>query len=372
MAYVPDPTDPTEPIGSVIAQSAAAEFRALKAYILAHVLGGNTSQLQNYIIGGDFDTNPWQRGTSFVSPGDGIYTADRWVVNTSTLGSGTFTVDKDADAPAIGDCGYLVSNCLRVTVTVPQTPLDPAMYAMIETMVEGFYFKWLAQKAAVLSFWHKHDIAGKYCIALSNFGNDEAFVAEYSQVTPGLWELAVIPIPASPSAGTWNYTNDIGLIVSFILGCGVNSQGAAGSWQNASNLFATVNQANLFASTNVFRIAGIQLEPGLTASQLQPRSHIQELEYCQRYYEKSSGTGTCFSADVTSGSSYLAEATYKQTKRVNPITIALVNIANVNFAAGVGTTTTGQEGFKETRVASATGPGGQFLSSWTAAAELHR
>ncbi len=33
MAYVPDPTDPTQPVESVLAQTAAAEFRALKAYI---------------------------------------------------------------------------------------------------------------------------------------------------------------------------------------------------------------------------------------------------------------------------------------------------------------------------------------------------
>lgn len=33
MAYISDPTDITQPIGSVIAQTAAAEFRALKAYI---------------------------------------------------------------------------------------------------------------------------------------------------------------------------------------------------------------------------------------------------------------------------------------------------------------------------------------------------
>jgi hypothetical protein len=33
MAYVPNPADPTQPVESVIAQTAAAEFRALKAYI---------------------------------------------------------------------------------------------------------------------------------------------------------------------------------------------------------------------------------------------------------------------------------------------------------------------------------------------------
>jgi len=34
---------------------------------------------RNAIIGGDFDTNPWQRGVgNFVGVADGVYTADRW------------------------------------------------------------------------------------------------------------------------------------------------------------------------------------------------------------------------------------------------------------------------------------------------------
>lgn len=33
MAYIPDPTDASQPVGTVKASTAAAEFRALKAYI---------------------------------------------------------------------------------------------------------------------------------------------------------------------------------------------------------------------------------------------------------------------------------------------------------------------------------------------------
>lgn len=40
MAYVPNPTDVTQPVESVLAQTAAAEFRALKAYIQTIVSGG--------------------------------------------------------------------------------------------------------------------------------------------------------------------------------------------------------------------------------------------------------------------------------------------------------------------------------------------
>lgn len=40
MAYIPDPTDSSQPVGSVKAQTAAAEFRALKAYLNGIVAGG--------------------------------------------------------------------------------------------------------------------------------------------------------------------------------------------------------------------------------------------------------------------------------------------------------------------------------------------
>jgi len=40
MAYTPDPTNPAQPVESVLAQTAAAEFRALKAYLQQIVSSG--------------------------------------------------------------------------------------------------------------------------------------------------------------------------------------------------------------------------------------------------------------------------------------------------------------------------------------------
>lgn len=40
MAYIPDPTDATQPVGTVFASTAAAEFRAIKAYLNSVVAGG--------------------------------------------------------------------------------------------------------------------------------------------------------------------------------------------------------------------------------------------------------------------------------------------------------------------------------------------
>lgn len=40
MAYIPDPTDASQPTGDVKAQTAAAEFRAIKAYLNGIVAAG--------------------------------------------------------------------------------------------------------------------------------------------------------------------------------------------------------------------------------------------------------------------------------------------------------------------------------------------
>lgn len=40
MAYTPNPTDATQPVGTVKAQTAAAEFRAIKAYLNGLVAAG--------------------------------------------------------------------------------------------------------------------------------------------------------------------------------------------------------------------------------------------------------------------------------------------------------------------------------------------
>src|SRR5258708_16104390 len=83
MAYIVDPTDPTQPTNDKGATQGAGELRALKAYIatLAGLgptgLGVNVFR-KNAIIGGDFDTNPWQRGNAFVGIGVNNVAADRW------------------------------------------------------------------------------------------------------------------------------------------------------------------------------------------------------------------------------------------------------------------------------------------------------
>lgn len=81
MVYVPNPTDATQPTDGNLAESATAEFRALKAYIQQNfaLAGTQNSVGKNLIIGGDISVNPFQRGITFTVVGAAKnYTMDRF------------------------------------------------------------------------------------------------------------------------------------------------------------------------------------------------------------------------------------------------------------------------------------------------------
>lgn len=299
MAYIVNPSDPTEPINSRGAAQGAEEFRALKG-LLQTLIGGSagfpiSSLKKNAIIGGDFDTNPWQRGKNFVGIASTAYSADRW----KHLKVGTMVEDvtQTLDAPAIGialknrTMDLFAQNCFQSNVTTAEAVLGAGDYSREVQFIEGYNFKIFARVPLVLSFWHKHTKVGTYCIAFRNSVADRSYVAEYAQVVSDVWEFESITIPASPSAGTWNYTTGIGLEVSFCKGSGATFQTPPNVW-TVGDFFASVNQVNsLDTIGNKFRLDIIQLELGSIPTKFERRSIQEELLLCQRYYWKTFNQG---------------------------------------------------------------------------------
>lgn len=384
MSYTPNPTDATNPTDLIAAGTAAAEFRALKAY-LQQVLGtggpgGFNTSSNNVIIGGDFDTNPWQRGVTFSTPIDDQTTADMWKCSINDLASAGFTVFQDADAPSVTLSGVFGTTCLGITVTTPITTLPADSYFAFKQPIEGYSFKYLMGQQSVISFWHKHTVAGTYYIALRNSGRDQVLTAPYTQNTGGAWEYATIEIPpTNPSVGTWNFTDGLGCTLLFCLAVGTGSQETnsanLGTWQTGggagTNYMAFSDQVNFLGTTgNGFAIALVQWQGGFAATRFAYRGAIQTLSDCLRYYEQdvNSGGGLLFNADVTSGTTYTANQQFLVTKRANP-TIVESNQAASNFAATIGSINAKTIGFSDGRAATGTGPG-FFHANWTADAEI--
>lgn len=282
MTYIVSPTDPTTPTNLQGATQGAEELRALKAYIQG--LGNISNGRKNAIIGGNFDTNPWQRGTNFAAIANVTYCADRW--RNAHTDAGVCTVARIASAPTLAQSGMVLTNCLEYNVTTADAAVAAGDRRAIVNLIEGYNYANLAQEPMVLSFWHKHTKAGINTVYLSNTGGDQNYVAEYTQLVADTWEFSQIPVTASPAAGTWSYTNGIGIQVGFMLMAGATFQGVVNAW-NVVGTISSVNQVNhLDTIGNRFRIANVQLEAGTLFTSFERRNVADELALCQRYFAK--------------------------------------------------------------------------------------
>jgi hypothetical protein len=264
--------------------------------ILVQNLVAATSAMQrkNAIINGDF--NVWQRGTSFTSAATATYSADRWQY--AKVGAMVHDMSRSADVPTVAEAGRLFNYSLLIDCTTVDAAIAAGDYSLIQEKVEGYNFLPLAQKIITLSFWVKATKTGIYCIALGNSVADRSCIKEYTINTTDTWEKKTLTFPASPSAGTWDYTTGVGLAVYFTLAAGSTWQTTADAYQTG-NFFATANQVNATDDTaNNFRLCGVQLEAGSVATEFEQRTFNEELALCQRYYWKSFAYGTAPAQNV--------------------------------------------------------------------------
>lgn len=346
----------------------------------------------NAIINGDLIV--WQRGTSFASIASGAYSADRWLYQKS--GAMVHDVSRSTDVPTVAQAGRLFNYSILIDCTTADATMAAGDYLLFEQKIEGFNWLPLAQRDCMLHFWVKATKTGTYCVAFENAGNDRTFVAEYTVNVADTWEKKSISLPASPSAGTWDYANSVGLRVIWCLAVGSTRQTTAGAWQTG-DFAGTANQVNACDDTaNNFRLTGVEFKAaGVVATAFDYRTFNQELQLCQRYFSKSFNyvTAPVQNAGVNTGAlNYQmtrAGATTQNSPafrhpvapmRVAP-TIVFFNPAAANAfardldgAADATATTAGNSDTMGFRIVSTSGGGGLVGSTYevhyTASAEL--
>ncbi len=293
---------------------------------------------RNAIINGDL--NIWLNNVSFSSVADDTYTAEMWKYNKT--GTMVHTITRVTDVPTLAQSGHLSKYAIKVDCTTVDAAIAAGDICQLSTMIEGYNYAPLAQQPMVLSFWHKHTKTGTYCVALKNSGDDRSYTAEYTQTSSDTWELATILISASPSAGTWDYTNGVGLQVLFTLASGSTFHGTVDTW-NTGDARATSSQVNACDNTgNDFIISQVSLRAGRvlsTASVVyEGVDFATELAQCLRYFETSYDIGTYLgSIAVTlgaigfsaNGASHVQPVQFKVPKR----TIGSVVLYNPNSGA---------------------------------------
>jgi hypothetical protein len=195
--------------------------------------------LQNAIINGAFDI--WQRGTTFTSPANGAYTADRW--------SAVFcsAVSRSTDVPE----GFQYSAEFS----------GSASAANLNHRIEASNSIPLANQTVTVSLWAK-STDGSTELALEVY--TPTAVDNFTSLTSG----PTATFSATPSSGWTQYSATFTAPATATNGLQIRIVRASG--------------------TTTTRITGVQLEAGTVANDFRRNANsLQgELAACQRYYQQ--------------------------------------------------------------------------------------
>jgi hypothetical protein len=264
-----------------------------------------------------------QRGTSSTSiTGAGYYTADRWSVSASSLGTWTQTIENDAPTGS----GFRKS--LKMLCTAADAAPAASDRMWIEQALEGqdlqAFRKGTAQaQQMTLSFWVKSNNIGTYTVTILDSDNSRMTSFSYVISASATWQFKTITIPAD-TIGAFDNDNNASLYVTFGLGAGSDwtSGTLQSSWAAITNANRNAGQTNLAAAiNNYWQITGVQLNVGAVAAPFEFKKYGQELQECQRYYEASgsqsaSGDYYAVNAKYDTSSAWYMNVYYKVTKRI--------------------------------------------------------
>jgi hypothetical protein len=240
-----------------------------------------------------------QRGTSFSSVGDGVYTLDRFETNKVMDAAVTITQETLTSGNA-----YLngFKNAFKVDVTTADSTLTGTQRLLIQHAIEGqdlqaLKFGTANAEKLTLAFWVKATKTGTNIVRLYAPDDNRSVSASYTVSSSDTWEHKVLNFPAD-TTGVIDNDNGNGLSIAWCIGAGADFQSGtlATTWgtQTAANDF--VGQVNNLDSTsNNFHLTGIQLEVGeFTSTTIPPFQHETYDENFQRciryYYDKPVGT----------------------------------------------------------------------------------
>lgn len=283
----------------------------------------------NDIINGDFRIA--QAGTSFAAPADGAYDLDGWLnINNTTA---VFTVAQVA--------GSTVGRLARqVTITTADAAVAAGDYVWDETRIEGYNIEKYVGQTFTVAFRAKVPVAGIHCVALRNSGFDRSYVKEINFPTANVWQdVSFTVIGGLPTAGTWSYTNGIGLMVVFAHMVGTTYQTTPDAWQTG-NFISTANQVNDCATVgNVWALEKVTMNLGTVAA-VSEIDVGDELRRCQRYYETgNSVAGGVSGAQVSRSINFPYR--FATSKRADP-TVTYSNVTTIRCTnAGLATISTG-------------------------------
>jgi len=253
---------------------------------------------KNYIINGGMQISQ-ENGTT-AGAASGYYPADQWRNEFSNAGAINMA---QVASSTPGGSPYRI----RMTVTSADGSLGNADYSVISQRIEGnriadLRFGNAAAKTITVQFGVKAP-AGTYCVSVRNGVPNRIIVGEYT-IAAGEANTDVVKsvIFAGDTSGTWAFDNTVGMELIFVLMAGSSFAQSPNNWSAASSVFSTANQFNVMGTVgNVFELFDVGIYEGGSAPAFQLPDFNDELDRCQRYWEKSYDYATAVGTATNNG-----------------------------------------------------------------------
>ena len=247
---------------------------------------------RNKLINGEFRI--FQRGSASGTDQEltglgagGAYTADHWYLYCQNTSS-RYTVRR-----VNGDHPDGFGQSLKITVTTADTSIASNEEVNFIQKVEGFDTQEFAKgtssaKQYTLSFYAKSTKTGTYIVRLLGRHNTNRCVSASYTIPDTNWHRYVVTFPADTNTvDNPDNTEALRVVWWLVAGSAVNSGTLQTTWTNSTDTGAATGQVNFADSTsNIFYLAGCQLEVGAVATPFERRRYMRDLHDCYRYYRR--------------------------------------------------------------------------------------
>lgn len=267
----------------------------------------------NKVINGSLDF--WQRQNTFTGS-DFLFLADRFQNRQSGSITSTINIDRSADTPS-NDSNYsmLISNTNTHTITGGE------VYAIAHKFEGNFVRDLYSKNNVILKFKVKANHTATYGLSVFNDGitqRDDSPNWTINQANT--WETKLIEIDLTQFSGLAT-NNSMGFQIWWVLASGSS--------------FGSSNYDNFLQDGNTIQFAEIELlDPDFYFEEINfsraGRNYVEELQLCERYFEKTydvdvnPSTSTpngqiYFRADRDSGNALGGSVNFRVIKRDLPI-----------------------------------------------------
>ena len=260
---------------------------------LTSVNGGQLSH-RNIIINGAMTVAQRSSGTVAVSDGsnESYQTLDRFKFGFGNSAAGAANISQSTDAPTT--LGFTKSH--KTDVTTVNTTASGQQVIQMFYRIEGQDIRnsgWnhlSSSSFLTLSFYFKTTKTGTSKLPImfrTRHGTNYYYVKNVTVTDPTNWNRYTVKVPGNSNL-TINDLTTSGMSLNITYYSGPDKDTSSeGSW-GSTNAYSTSESTNYFDSTsNDMFITGVQLEVGETATSFEHRSFADEIQRCQRYYEKS-------------------------------------------------------------------------------------